>query len=186
MRRKAEFHALLSLALDDQPWDPPEAVPGPDRYLRALSGVEPLSGEEKKQLLLSPTARLHYGMARRAAVATTRARLAVMGASTAGLRLAADDGTTQRARVRTADFSLSVEHDNGGAEGPSWLLVLTLSLRMRAEIARAGLNVALCDEGGTVWLQGKPDEDGVLAGEWEHPGSPIERLTRHGLQLDLM
>ena len=181
MREAQQFLRILAAAMDTQPWDAPDTVPSPDRYLRALNGVDPLTEAEKIQLLSSPTARLHYQSARATVAAGTRVRLARMRANVTGGRLAADDGTADRAVVRTDDFMLSVERD-----GTEWLLILELGERLGEAVKQSGLSIAVRDSGDLTWITGVPDENRVLSGVWDRDTSPIDRLASHTIRLDLV
>lgn len=186
MSYKPRYLTLLAAAMDEQPWDPPDEVPSAERYVRALSGVEPLTAEEKEQLLLSPTARLHFQMARTGVLAAKREKFQRQGYQTDGIRLAADDGTDGLARIETEDFVLSVERDDSDPDHPEWMVIVELKERMRADLVESGLCLALLDLGGRTWLVGTPDERGVMSGIWEFDDSPVARLAAHAVRLNVV
>lgn len=186
MSEATRFAHLLAAAMEDQLWDPPGEVPSPQRYAAALSGAYPLSAEEKRELLLSPTARLHYQIARAEAKTAAMARLASQGTRLSGLRLAADGGTDTHATVKTEDFTLSIQRDDDDPDRPEWMLVLQISRRLRDAVAGGGLSLALRDDQGLTWLLGAPDADGMLSGVWEHAGSPVARLANQSVRIELV
>ena len=104
-----------------------------------------------------------------------------MRANVTGGRLAADDGTADRAVVRTDDFMLSVERD-----GTEWLLILELGERLGEAVKQSGLSIAVRDSGDLTWITGVPDENRVLSGVWDRDTSPIDRLASHTIRLDLV
>jgi uncharacterized protein YciI len=177
---------LLAAALDVQFWDPVDAVPDTDRYLRALSGQQPLTAAERKQLWLSPTARCFFFDAREIRQREIAGHWQSGGFQTSGRRLAADGGDQDRALVRTADFELSLQRDDTDPAHPEWLLRLTLEQRLLETLAAGQFGVAVKDGGGLVWFDGVPDEDGCLSVVWSHRESPLERLRRFTIQLTVV
>ncbi len=171
-------HCLLASAMEAQHWDTVSAVPDTDRYLRALSGQQPLTAAERKQLWLSPTARCFFFEAREIMQRNIASRWRSERFQTAGLRLAADSDEQDRALVRTADFELSLQRDDTDPAYPEWLLRLKLEPRLVETLTAGQFGVAVKDEGGLVWFDGVPDEDGSLSAVWGHQESPLWRLRR--------
>jgi hypothetical protein len=176
---------LLRAALDAQPWDPVAAVPDADRYLRALSGQEPLTAAEKRQLWLSPTARCFFFEAREIRLREVTSTWQSRRFQTTGLRLAAD-GDQDTATVRTADFVLSLQRDDTDSAHPEWLMTLSLEPQLRDTLVGGEFGVAVQDDGGLLWFEGVPDEDGSLSVVWSHPASPLERLRQFAIRLTVV
>lgn len=178
MTTQPDPRALLLAVMRSQSWEPLDAVPSIERYRRALDGSEPrLSRDEQRQLLRSPTARLHHGIARREARVAMQARWNRQGLALTGMRLAAATDDAERAEIGTADWSLLIQR----LDAAEWALILDLRA---PELRGTGtLELELIDETGRVWLSGAPDEQGQITGIWQHGGSPLPLLSLHQLTI---
>ncbi|NYZ17897.1 hypothetical protein HL658_35600 [Azospirillum sp. RWY-5-1] len=174
---------LIAAALDAQPWDSFAAVPDVDRYARALSGEAPLSDAEKRQLWRSPAARTNFLEARQERIDATAAHWAASRFTTEGWRQAADSSGATTAMVQVTDFTLTVQRDISDPDEPDWILVLTLSERMRTSLP-AGSRVRAVDTGGVTWLEGEPDVTRIVSGLWSHDSNPVERLKTFGIRIE--
>ncbi|CAK0772452.1 conserved hypothetical protein [uncultured Gammaproteobacteria bacterium] len=174
-------NALLVATLDAQPWDSLDSVPDERRYLAALDGTQPLSVEEKRQLWLSPAARVRFFNARALRLAEVAVAWKRQGLQNTGQRLAADGGNTDIARVRTADFTLTLQRDDTDPAKPEWIMILKLEGELRQSLENGGFAVTVIDSGGLEWFHGTPDQDGTVSTVWSHLKSPLDRLRDHSI-----
>ena len=71
-------------------------------------------------------------------------------------------------------------------QGRRWTVSLRLSSRVMAGLVGQDLagRVRLTDSGGGLWLQGQPDSDGELSGDWMLDESPLLRLRLYTLSIE--
>ena len=181
-----ELRGLLGEMLRAQP-DRPETEPFPDepRLREAISGKRPLAAHERRQLLRSPRARARLVEVAAGLRAQTRAEWRQTGVVTDIVYQAAAADEAKPTEVRPVsvdgnrDFGISLFPLD--AQGQRWTVSLRLSQRVMAGLAG---QIRLVDSGGGLWLQGRPDADRELSGDWRLPGSPLDRLRQFKLSIE--
>lgn len=181
MPSSSELHQLLGELLRTQP-DRPIAEPMPDdeRLREALTGRRPFDADERRLFLRSPTARARLNRLAEVIRAETYARWHRGGIAADIVYRAAAGGETKPISVTSnPDFALTLFplHPEGGA----WSLHLRLSPRAFEALS---VGVRLIDSDGAVWLEGRPDRDGELSGDWRLSESPLERLREFRLRVE--
>lgn len=130
---------------------------------RAMLTTGPAATEAETALLLaSPLARAVLAEALldlREAFGRRTARFAAAAASGVPLRIALEGEGWRIAAVPPA------------LDGEPWLIDLVLSDAL-LDALPAGSAVRVADEGGLVWIEGEPDEDGRVLAAWPHAASP--------------
>jgi len=194
MPTENELRGLLGAILRSQPDLPgrfDERVLGDDAQLRdALTGRQVFSDAQRTQLLRSPQARERLMRVATALRAETRAHWQQAGVvAELAYQAAADDDVRPVSVDSNRDFGVSLLPLD--PQGQRWTVSLRLSRRVMAGLVGQGLagqdlasQVRLLDSGGGLWLQGRPDSDGELSGDWALDESPLLRLRRYKLSIE--
>ena len=204
MPTENELRGLLGAILRSQPDLPgryDERVLGDDAGLRdALTGRQALSDAQRSQLLRSPQARERLMRVATTLRAETRAHWQRAGVvAELAYQAAADDEVRPVSVDGNRDFGVSLLPLD--PQGRRWTVSLRLSRRVMAglagqDLAGEGLagqgladlgpagQVRLLDSGGGLWLQGRPDSDGELSGDWALDESPLLRLRLYTLSIE--
>ena len=182
-----ELRSLLGEVLRSQP-NRPEALTVPfqntpddnQRLREAISGRQALTAGERRQLLHSPRARAQLVRIANELRGETRAHWRQAGVTPDIVyQAAAGDEVRPLSLDSNPDFGVDLYPLD--PKGRRWTISLRLSARVMDGLT-AG--VRLRDSDGVLWLQGRPDSDGELSGDWALPESPVDRLRRCKLSLE--
>ena len=175
------FNTKLLAAILAGQQEPKAAARFTDERLReALTGVRPLTVDERKLVWASPDARDHFLRVRRQVRRELHAQVREAGLGYTDYRLAASGGETQEVSGR--GFTVTIFHDD--IPGEEWSISVQLETAYR-ELLPPSMVVTLKDAGGAIWASGVPDEQGRIGGVWSLVGeTPHDRLAAHSLTLD--
>jgi len=188
MPSSSELRGLLSELLRSQP-DRQELLAAPfrdmpedtQRLREAITGRRPLDASERGQLLRSPRARARLVRMANELRAATRAHWRRAGIIPDIIyQAAADDEVRPLSVDSNPDFGVDLFPLD--PDGHRWTVSLRLSARVMDGLLPGG--VRLLDSDGGLWLQGRPDSDGELSGDWDLSDSPPERLRRFKLSIE--
>lgn len=170
---------LLAEILNTQIEDAPSVI-APAVWRQAILGQRTLDREEEKALWTSPSAREEFLRQRRALLASSR----------------------EMWRTRHADdnvflMAAATEDREQTVDGKGWRLTITpvpesgwaLTLRLDRDAAAMLPVIArlrLVDGEGLVWGQGPLGADRALDLDWPHEESPLERLRRTTVSLQIV
>ncbi|MEI9992966.1 MAG: hypothetical protein WDM91_00115 [Rhizomicrobium sp.] len=175
-RNSAELLAeILNAQVEDAP---PEATP--TIWRQAILGQGRLTAREENILWTSPSARAAFLRLRHELLAPARDAWRDRGHdNVVTLRAAASEAGEQV--VEGNGWRLSVTP----VAGDDWVLTLQVDSAVAALIPPSA-QLRLVDGEGLIWGQGVPGSDGGLDLDWPHDGSPLERLRRTNLRLEIV
>lgn len=162
---------ILARLLGLQDEDAPQAIPiDPARLARLAADPALMTEQEIMSLMLAPSLRRDFALARRSAgAANDNTVFRVIG-------LAASDGAARPLRLEIEGRAV-LEVRPGPAPALPYLLALTLDAALPGGVA--GRRVLLREESsGKVWLDATTDAAGSIHAPWRGtPATPADRLS---------
>lgn len=166
---------ILNAQIEDEPPDM-----SPDIWRQAILGQRKLNTAEERVLWTSPSARDEFLRLRRVLLAPARDAWRAQGLD-ANVFLMAAASEDREHLVEGKGWQLSI----APIPTAGWVLTLRVEPQSAALLPEYS-RVRLVDDDGLIWGQGRLDDDGALDLDWPHDGSPLERLRRMGLRLQVV
>lgn len=174
---------ILAAALEAQDGSASADYVPAERIREALMRGPPLSLEEEAIIWGSPDARDLYFTVRR--MVRKEAEFALRAAGFGSkIRLRAAQGTNEIESINGAGFVLTVFRDRVGDE-EQWSLWLQVEAEFRDNSPK-NMSVCVRDEGGLIWIEGRPDAQGQVTSVWSHETeTPLERLGKFDISIGI-